>query len=229
MTHKVTEMISRNKLVYSVCNSKSMGSSLCYNVNFLETACHLFPWATMKLVRLRLKHLEPALQQEKLNAHIIFLVRDPRGVMNSRGKTVQWCNSKDCYDPELVCNDMDDDYTTALALQKQFPGKVHILRYEDLSLNPMNETRRLLNEIGLDFDRSMETFIKTHTTKNLDKPWSTSRESAKRVTYWTTKLPEGKLTEIQSACENVMKKLGYIPVSSMSGLTVSDVLKPIPL
>ena len=54
MMHKITEMIARNKLVYEVCNSKDYGQSLCYNTNFLETSCHLFPWSIMKLVRLRL-------------------------------------------------------------------------------------------------------------------------------------------------------------------------------
>ena len=124
---------------------------------------------------------------------------------------------------------MDDDLTAALALQKKFPGRVHIIRYEDLSLNVSKVIEKLLKDIGLDFDSNMKTYIRTHTTKNYDKPWSTSRESAKRVTYWTTKLKKEKLDEVQSACEPVMKRFGYIPVKHMNGLTVEDVLTDFPL
>ncbi|KAK8747518.1 hypothetical protein OTU49_016430 [Cherax quadricarinatus] len=226
---KIKEMISRNTRLWSTCSTKEWGDALCFNDVFLKEACQLFPWATMKIVRLRLKFLRPLLEDENLNVRIVFLVRDPRGVMNSRTDTVKWCTAPDCSDPKALCTDMEDDLEAALQLQKDFPGKLYILRYEDMSLNPVNKTRELLDYTGLDFDAKMEEFLDSHTTKNLDKPWSTSRESKTRVTYWVSKLSSIKLKAVQGACDHVMKRFGYLPISSNKNITVDSILGPLML
>lgn len=222
-------MMSRNKIVWQVCNSLEWGSALCYNEDFLQHACELFPWVAMKTVRLRLRLLRPVLEDDKLNMRVVFLVRDPRGVMNSRLDTVKWCNTDDCNDPALLCSDMEDDLTVALQLQKEFPRKLFILRYEDMSLNPLVKTQKLLDYLGLDFDPKMEEFLASHTTKNLDKPWSTQRESKTRVTYWASKLSLETLLEVQAVCAPVMKRFGYLAVNSTQDITVEKILAPLDL
>lgn len=228
-THKYKEMIFRNALVWSICNSKEWGDSLCYNDVFLSKACELFPWSAMKIVRLRLKFLRSVLEDEKLNIRIVYLVRDPRGVINSRTNTVDWCKTSDCFDPQYLCSDMDDDLTTALQFHKDFPGKLYVLRYEDMSLNPNNKTRELLDFLGLDFDPKMQEFLTSHTTKNFDQPWSTTRESKTRVTHWVSKLPAEKLQAVQSACDAVMKRLGYKSITSTKDINVDNILEPLVL
>ncbi|XP_045625224.1 carbohydrate sulfotransferase 1 [Procambarus clarkii] len=225
----IKEMISRNVQLWNTCSIKDWGDALCFNEVFLTGACELFPWATMKIVRLRLKFLRPILEDSKLNAHIVYLVRDPRGVINSRTDTVNWCNTPDCSNPETLCSDMEADLTAALQLQEEFPGKIYILRYEDMSLNPANKTRELLDYIGLDFEPKMEEFLDSHTTKNLDKPWSTSRESKTRVTYWVSRLSSIKLKAVQEACGPVMKRFGYLPITSKKNITVDKILGPMAL
>lgn len=226
---KIRDMFSRNTVLWQFCSSDDYGDAMCYNESFLRGACRLFPWATMKLVRLRLKLLRPVLEDQKLNVRIVYLVRDPRGVINSRVGTVKWCSSKDCNDPSYLCADMDDDLTAAIQLQKDFPGRVYTLRYEDLSLNPVNKTKELLDYLGLDFDPKMKEFLDSHTTKNYDKPWSTSRESKKRVTYWVTKLDDYRLKAVQDACSPVMKRFGYLPIDSNKNISVPDILGPLVL
>ncbi|XP_042213048.1 carbohydrate sulfotransferase 1-like isoform X2 [Homarus americanus] len=226
---KLKEMISRNTRLWNTCNTKEWGDALCFNDVFLKEACKLFPWSIMKIVRLQLKLLRPILEDSQLNTRIVYLVRDPRGVINSRTDTVRWCHTEDCKNPENLCRDMDDDLTTALQMQKDFPGKVYILRYEDMSLEPLNKTHELLEYVGLDFDPRVKEFLVSHTTKNFDKPWSTSRESKTRVTYWVSKLPSSKLKVVQSACTPVMKRFGYIPITSNKNITVENILGPLVL
>lgn len=226
---KLKEMMSRNVVIWQTCSKQDIGDALCFNANFLKGACQLFPWSTMKIVRMRLRLLRPILEDAKLNARIVYLVRDPRGVMNSRFDTVKWCSSSDCNDPQSVCNDMDDDLTSALQLKEEFPDLVYILRYEDMSLRPGNKTKELLDFLGLDFDPKMQEFLDSHTTKNYDKPWSTTRDSKTRVTYWATKLQQKQLKKVQDACAPVMQRFGYLTVNSTRDISVEKILAPLKL
>lgn len=226
---EVRELLTRNKLVWKVCSSEDWGDALCFNDSFLSQACHLFPWRTMKLVRLRLRFVRVLLQDPELNVRVVYLVRDPRGVINSRTDTVKWCKTADCNDPGLLCSDMDEDLKAAVGLQRDFPDRFYVLRYEDMSLNPVNKTRELLSHLTLDFDPHMEEFLASHTTKNYDKPWSTSRESKTRVTYWASKLKADKLKEVQEACGPVMAKFGYLTINSTKNVTVDKILGPLVL
>ncbi|CAL4181683.1 unnamed protein product, partial [Meganyctiphanes norvegica] len=227
---EIRDMFQRNTRIWKVCKTEEWGEGLCYNDSFLKQACKLFPWSTMKLVRLRLNLLEPVLQDASLNVKVIYLVRDPRGVMNSRSATVQWCKTADCNDPALLCQDMDSDLTAAIKLKNKYPQQIYILRYEDLALNPINKTHELLDYLKFELDSNIEEFLKSHTTTNYDKPWSTKRESSTRVTYWSTKLSAPRLKEIQDSCVAVMKKFGYLTVNSTKEVTsVNKILAPVNL
>jgi hypothetical protein len=60
-------------------------------------------------------------RHSSLNLQIILLVRDPRGVIQSR-KTRPWCfNETGCHNPEILCQDMVDDYKESIKLTRTFP------------------------------------------------------------------------------------------------------------
>lgn len=56
----------------------------CFDPNFLNPFCRLFPFQSMKVVRLRAALTEPLLIDTGLNVKIVLLVRDPRGTIQSR-------------------------------------------------------------------------------------------------------------------------------------------------
>lgn len=56
-----------------------------------------------------------------LNVRILLLIRDPRGMLQSRKHRV-WCpGSPDCDNPNIACKDMVSDYKAAVVLAKKFP------------------------------------------------------------------------------------------------------------
>lgn len=55
-----------------------------YTLDFLSNACRLFPVQTMKITRLSLKYARSLLEDKSINLRLVFFIRDPRGVMNSR-------------------------------------------------------------------------------------------------------------------------------------------------
>ncbi|XP_035706126.1 uncharacterized protein LOC110846888 isoform X2 [Folsomia candida] len=63
---------------------------LCGDPDFLSRMCQMFPFQIMKTVRMRLRYAESLLQDPKLDVRILFLVRDPRGTLNSRKKMVRY-------------------------------------------------------------------------------------------------------------------------------------------
>ena len=184
----------------------------------------------MKLVRMRLALMQPILEDPEINdkLQVIYLVRDPRAVINSRRSTVGWCKetSSDCYLPETLCQDMEDDLQSARKLQQLFPGKVHILRYEDMAGDPFNQTEKLLNTLGLDYHHNMKAFLEQHTTQEIDRPWTTSRDSKKRLMYWTEKFSWPGVDEVQQVCASAMSSHGYKLVTTLQNLTLNDVLSP---
>uniref|UniRef100_A0A6A7G6P6 Carbohydrate sulfotransferase 5-like n=1 Tax=Hirondellea gigas TaxID=1518452 RepID=A0A6A7G6P6_9CRUS len=228
---RIKNMMERNRDLHRQCKSPEYGLDICYDLKFLSTACKLFPWTLMKLVRMKLELMQPMLESSTLSdgLQIIYLVRDPRAVINSRRSTVHWCKSstKDCASPSLLCQDMIDDIKTFKLFQEVFPGKVHLLRYEDMANDPFNKTKQMLDAIGLDFNARIEEFLLTHTKTEVNNAWTTSRNTKKRLLYWTHKLPWSDVQEVQAACSSAMESYGYIPVQSLDKLTLNDVLRPL--
>lgn len=61
-----------------------------------------------------------------LGIRLVLLIRDPRGILQSR-KHREWCPTQpDCSDPALVCADMVSDFSAAVRLIKEYP---HTFRY----------------------------------------------------------------------------------------------------
>ena len=60
---------------------------------------------------------------------IILLVRDPRGTITSR-RHVKWCPGEPtCIEPEKLCNDLEDDYHTAIKFRKLYPDRFMYAKY----------------------------------------------------------------------------------------------------
>ncbi len=54
---------------------------------------------------------------------VIYLVRDPRGVLESRWR-MPWCTSNDCIRPEVFCSDLIEDWKAAQEMLSQFPRRL---------------------------------------------------------------------------------------------------------
>ena len=96
-------------------------SSLCFMPEFLSFACRLHPIKLVKTVRLRAREVAQLLAgAPELGLRVVLLVRDPRGVFNSRGGALvaNWCTEEDCASPSNECRDLLEDFNTAKARQE---------------------------------------------------------------------------------------------------------------
>lgn len=230
---------NHNFRLWNSCSSILPKEAMCTEPVYLNAVCPLFPIKLIKTVRLRMNHVRDLLTDPSLDLKIVLLVRDPRGVYNSRssGTVSKWCNKEDCADPQTGCSDLMQDYQEAMELKTSSPGLVTLVRYEDLSLFPEETTQRLLKFLDLPWNPSMEEYIKTHTsstktnlvrnkaTHKLERHvdiYGTQRNSSATAFAWMKQMDFTKISNIQASCSEPMKMFGYEIFSQEDDLKASS-------
>lgn len=127
-------MFRYNFRLWNVCESLLRESAACFAPELYYSACSVFPIRLIKSVWLRVQETEKLLMNSEFRKtlKIVVLVRDPRGVLNSR-LTKRWCKQPRCHDPMMVCEDLQSDVSAAFKLKKKYPGKFHTVTYTLIS------------------------------------------------------------------------------------------------
>jgi len=184
-------------------------SSYCWSPKFLNKFCPLFPFQSIKTVRLRLNLTKELIQDNSLNVRVLLLVRDPRGTMQSR-KHRTWCpGNPDCDDPKRLCQDLLDDYHSANKLLVEYPDRYKVIRYEDFSMDPLNNTETVFKFFGFSLHPTVTEFLDSHTKSNKGGVSSTFRDSKTAPFHWRQQLTMVEVERIQAACGEAMKVWGY--------------------
>lgn len=180
---------------------------MCMNPKVLSAFCRVFPFQSMNLLRLPVEYSEPLLADSDLNVKIVLLVRDPRGIMTSR-KQLGWCRREtDCNSSENLCNDMISDFNAAQVLTRKYPDQFKVVRYEDLSLKPFDETEEILNFYELPFHGKVKDFLKSNPQENRSEPFE-----------WminTNSISFEEIEVIQENCEEAMSLWGYAKMNNL--------------
>lgn len=193
-------------------------SSYCWKPEFLNRYCPLFPFQSIKTVRLRLNLTKTLVEDPSLNVRVLLLIRDPRGTMQSR-KHRDWCpNNPDCEDPARLCSDLVDDYHSFKRLQVTHPTKYKVFRYEDFSMNPVNNTADVFQFYGFSVHQKVTDFLESHTKANKGGVSSTFRDSKTAPFKWREQLNMTEVVSIQDKCSEAMRLWGYRRVNSSDQL-----------
>ena len=202
-----------NDALWSKCKWKV---SSCSKPDFVSRICSESKTQIIKTTRLRMIHagdllssLDPDVRK---SVKILYLVRDPRAVMNSRRK-VSWCRKR-CKDPRDLCTALLQDHRAFLKFKSRMPTVFHMIRYEDLAASPHIMAKMLFQNLDLDFDDNVTRFILKHT--QLEKgskagrgAHSISRDSLSRITAWVRESKRSDVQKVESACHAVMHHLHY--------------------
>lgn len=209
-----------NHQLYSFCQTEQL-NSLCRNITFREAFCNIFPRQLMKLVRARITMAEPLLADKELNVRALLLVRDPRAVYLSRQDFENCSLHPECYCMETYCKFLSEDYKNAALLQKKFPHKLKVLRFEDLANNTSGMAQELLSFFQLPHDEELDEFLASHTNHTFGGRFSTFRNTKDVLSNWMRHLNISVINEIQYVCADAMKVFGYKLVTDESQLTQS--------
>ncbi len=80
------------------------------------------------------------------------------------GRVAEWCRyNVHCSDPFTACSDLMEDVEAAQRLASEFPDKVRLVRYEDLSLDTLDTVKKILSFLNLPLHSSVQKYITSHT------------------------------------------------------------------
>ena len=185
--------------------------SLCYRPDFVGQLCTYFPIQLIKVVRLRVKELTLLLEDISKDWKIVYLARDPRGVMASRAN-LEWCQLDPvCSDVRRLCADVQEEFKLIERQKIQYPDTYYLLKFEDLAANVEEETAKLFRFLGLSVTVSVKEYLNTHTRSNGtgNDPYATIRESKSKASEWRTKLSSSDIGNFTEVCANALKMLNY--------------------
>ena len=116
--------------------------------------------------------------------------------------------------------------------------QVHIVRYEDLSLDPEQVSDELMTFLDLKKSWSIDNFILNHTNgKNSSErierhgPVNTVRNSTNEVFKWRNKIQVKDVSDIQELCGDSMRTLGYNPMTNIQENKLNEsyeLIRPLP-
>lgn len=97
-----------------------------------------------------------------------------------------------------------------LKLRDKFPSRLTLVSYEELSINTLNEAKRLLEFCDLSFSKQIKNFINESTSKSSDDPYDVYRNK-KRVDEWREYLSQDVSDKIleDNRVINFLKRLNY--------------------
>ena len=124
-----------------------------------------------------------------------------------------------------------EDVEAAQRLASEFPDKVRLVRYEDLSLDTLDTVKKMLSFVNLPWHSSVQKYIASHTKpepspSSAPNPYSTVRNSTATVMSWVEKMSSSNVTSVQDSCSSPMKALGYKLLNSSikASLQLEDIL-----
>lgn len=238
-----------NFQLWNICKNLSISDAECIVPELYRKVCSISQVRLIKTVRLRVRATEKLLNDPVLGktVKIVVLVRDPRGVMHSRAEFPS-CAFPYCSDVTTVCRDLASDIIATSQIKKTHPDRIHLIRYEDLSIDPFGTSDELFKFLGLPQYRLVDTFIEEHTRTlrsrslptNGDKITtdtaqekamqersganyhSTTRNSKATVFLWKKNMRNEDISNVQRVCKNSMKMLGYNPMTNIDQNRVDD-------
>nr|XP_054752068.1 carbohydrate sulfotransferase 1-like [Lytechinus pictus] len=183
--------------------------------------CHDRPYTVLKTIRVQsILELKKFIEDPGLNIKILHLVRDPRAVMSSRWNLKE--SNKDLFrrkgpgaDEVLdLCDHMQQNVALGSSTPDWLKDRYIRVRMEDIAQDPIGETKRLYDKLGMRLHDDVLSWIKENTHGSTDgsetfNPYSRTRDTKKVVNTWKSKLSVPSIQRIESSCWKLMNALSY--------------------
>lgn len=182
-------------------------------VRTVEKRCRSSRINVAKLTKIPLRALETFLRDNPF-ARVVYYVRDPRGILNSRLDTNKLSKlSRGDYvaDAELLCRRMHADHVTYLRLRERHPHAIRMLRYEDFATRPTEVARDIHDFIDAPLAPEAEEWLEEAMNSKKDGPaFATFRKnSTETAMRWRHALSAEQIRQMTAKCADLLQELGY--------------------
>lgn len=179
-----------------------------------ENVCKKHSIHVYKVLRLHVVDILPLLNSPGYNIKILYMIRDPRGILTSRMK-IGWQKLTDKSDfPLKLCYDMMDNYDSVLRL-KLPSDKLKIVKYEAVTNDPIKMTKELFEYAGLSYTETTEEYLKKNAlgdgnfTRKETIMGTYRRNSNMTANAWKDKLTKSQILMIEKQCGEFLDRAGY--------------------
>lgn len=180
-------------------------------LNILRNECTASKYIVMKTIRAPMSVMRN-LMKTIPNLRVIHLVRDSRATIQSEIHNGVYIGHNLTNFVSEFCERVITDINTRKELENEFPGSFLQIRYEDLSLNPVEMTRRMYEFTGLEFTKEVRRFARNTTcTGNL---CTRKNKTAETLQDWRKSIRYPLVQMIDKKCDTSYKLLGYLPAEN---------------
>lgn len=157
---------------------------------------------------MRVYQAEKIMKNHNLKLKLILLVRDPRAVRSSRLRRT-WCSFPSCISLLRQCTDQLMDVVSAAKISQLYPGRVLLVKYEELVKYPVRVINIILHFLQLPAHPAMGKFIEDHMkTSNIqgnNDLHTKSLNSSAKAEEWKSHLTEQEWAKVETHCGGLVK------------------------
>ncbi|XP_074657401.1 carbohydrate sulfotransferase 4-like [Tubulanus polymorphus] len=203
------------KCVETARKSKNVRPVVAKCVTEFENQCKKSRIRVIKIIRFDAELIELLMRSDP-SWHVIHLLRDPRGILNSRSHIHHFKTENIPHVANSICQFMLNRIESLEQLKVQNPlYSLHEVTYEDIARDPIGQTSRVYEAIGLD---RVPVQVKTWLSKmtqadpnarrtNIYQP--SPKDSVANSYKWNKSISDSNLMEINHVCGELFAKTGY--------------------
>lgn len=217
---KQTNKASKEHQRYMKCLGHS-GEGSC--IQQLESNCTTKPVSMIKSIRLTLD-FTLKLFTKLPNLKIVHLLRDPRGILDSRRRGGYVNLNNISSSAKVLCERMTHDLQVAKLIKRKFPDQYIQVYYEFLARYPQLGAQRLYDFIGLPLTSTIKAYVMniTHASQNSGYFSTKRKDSGKVSNKWRQSLPYKYVKLIDSKCMSLYDSSEYNGISSRQHLNSAE-------
>ncbi|XP_076093192.1 carbohydrate sulfotransferase 1-like [Mytilus galloprovincialis] len=200
---------SRQTAEFYTCFRKNETSTKNFQkcLKLLTNKCEQSSLRVVKTIRMTTE-LAVTLLSTLPNLKIVYLVRDPRAIIQSRMMLNLVVEHNIQTESTELCNRMDKDmYFIEKSTMK---NRIQIVRYEKFARHIVSEAKELFKFVDSDFHNDIVKWIEHNSVKSTNfNPYSTSQNSTESVGRWLTQIKRETAKKVDESCVNLYKVFGY--------------------
>jgi len=182
-------------------------------IRIIEEQCKNSQHILVKTIRMSLELADLALLYFP-ELKIIHLIRDPRGITNSRLHGGFSLTRKVESHSENVCSRFEEDLNFVQEIRSKSLSSITIVLYEALAEKPLSGAKFLYNFVGLPISNSTLVWVynSTHAEDNGGFFGTARKDSAANAYKWRNELAFTTIQTIDKYCTTVYTMVGYLPM-----------------
>ncbi|CAH1801356.1 unnamed protein product, partial [Owenia fusiformis] len=200
------------------CYSKKENISQCIHLS--RKACNAKTIIVSKTVRSTMEsigHLLSKYRKCASKVKVIHLVRDPRGMLNSRKTSAHLNMDQLTAEANTLCKRMHKDVLIFKQIKEIFPDSILQLRYEDLAEHPQETTSNIYRYLQMEYTNEINSFVAGRTLNKgaAENQYGTKRRDSNATAYaWKKTISYNLVKSVDPVCYSLYKELGYLPIQS---------------